>query len=340
MRTEEPALAHPRTPDGGLTVTVIVPTFRRPDQLSQCLRGIAHQSRPPFETVVICRALDEVTNAYLSSNQVPIHVRSVSVARPGVIEAMAAGLRVSKTPLVAFIDDDAIPRPDWLERLAATFGQPDVGGSGGRDLVGGSLAQTEPCQDVVGLLTRWGRLRGNHHLGHGPARNVDVLKAVNCMYRTQAAAIPKNLRGTGAQVHFEVAMGLWAQSHGWRIVYDPDTLVDHFPGPRFDSDSRSQPAQSAVRDAAYNLTFIVASFSRSMAIRRTLFALAVGDRSSPGLLRALVALFQPSDRSVVIARTKPALQGTIQAAIDIVRGRRLEFYPTAEKVIDDGKQIC
>jgi hypothetical protein len=239
---------------------------------------------------------------------------------------MAAGLKSSKTPLVAFTDDDAIPRPDWLERLIGDFDDAHVGASGGRDLVGGPLAPGEALQDVVGLLTPWGRLQGNHHIGQGPARDVNVLKAVNCMYRMEAAAIPRNLRGSGAQVHFEVAMGLWARSRGWRIVYDPQTLVDHYPGPRFDRDSRSRPTQSAVRDAAYNLTFIIASFGTSLAIRRIVFALAIGDRASPGLLRALVSLMRSDERRVVFPRTMPALSGTLLAVFDIMRGRRVEFY--------------
>jgi glycosyltransferase involved in cell wall biosynthesis len=309
-----------------LDVTVIIPTFRRPVQLSQCLVGIANQTRPPSEIIVVSREDDKETRSFLSSDRVPLHPKQITVSCPGVLEAMAAGLRNSKTPLVAFTDDDAIPRPDWLERLTRDFADADVGASGGRDLVGGPLASGETLQDVVGLLTPWGRLRGNHHIGQGPARDVNVLKAVNCMYRTQAAAIPRNLRGSGAQVHFEVGMGLWAQSHGWRIVYDPQTLVDHYPGPRFDRDSRSRPAQSAVRDAAYNLTFIIASFGTSLAIRRTLFALVIGDRSSPGLLRALVSLIRPDERRVVFPRTRPALSGTLLAAFDIIRGRRLEFY--------------
>jgi glycosyltransferase involved in cell wall biosynthesis len=307
-------------------VTVIIPTFRRPNQLSQCLLGVANQTRPPTETIVVLREDDEETRAYLSSDRMPLHPKQVTVTRPGVIEAMAAGLKSSKTPFVAFTDDDAIPRPDWLERLIGDFADAHVGASGGRDLVGGPLAPGEALQDVVGLLTRWGRLRGNHHIGRGPARDVNVLKAVNCMYRTEAAAIPRNLRGSGAQVHFEVGMGLWAQSRGWRIVYDPQTVVDHYPGPRFDRDSRSRPAQSAVHDAAYNLTFIIASFGTSLAIRRIVFALAIGDRSSPGLLRALISLIRSDERRVVFPRTRPALSGTLLAAFDIIRGRKLEFY--------------
>ena len=307
-------------------VTVIIPTFRRPHQLSQCLLGVANQTRPPTETIVVSREDDEETRAYLSSDRVPLHPKQVIVTRPGVLEAMAAGLKSSKTPLVAFTDDDAIPRPDWLERLSSALADAHVGASGGRDLVGGPLAAGEALQDIVGLLTPWGRLRGNHHIGQGPVRDVNVLKAVNCMYRTQAAAIPSNLRGLGAQVHFEVGMSLWAQSRGWRIVYDPLTLVDHYPGPRFDRDSRSRPAKSAVRDAAYNLTFIIASFGTSLAIRRIVFALVVGDRSSPGLLRALVSLTRSDERRVVFPRTRPALSGSLIAAFDIIRGRRLEFY--------------
>jgi hypothetical protein len=254
---------------------------------------------------------------------------SVKVTAAGVLEAMAAGLGASTTALVAFTDDDAIPRPDWVERLEAQFIEPDVGAAGGRDLVGGPHHSDPRRHEVVGRLSRWGRLQGNHHIGQGSRRDVDVLKSVNCMYRREAIALPRNLRGAGAQVHFEVAMGLWAASRGWRLVYDPETLVDHYPGPRHDLDQRDRAAPSAIFDASYNLTFAIGSLGAGRALRRIAYALVVGDRSSPGVLRALASVFRPGDRRQVLPRLSPAMAGSTRAALDLLGGGRLVFFENA-----------
>ena len=40
------------------------------------------------------------------------------------------------------------------------------------------------------MVTYWGRLIGNHHIGVGHARYVDCLKGVNCIGTTYAALLP------------------------------------------------------------------------------------------------------------------------------------------------------
>jgi len=275
--------------------------------------------------MVVRRVGDELTAACLAGT-LPLTPTVVLVDRPGVLAAMAAGLAAIHTPLVAFTDDDAVPRPDWVERLLEPFDDPSIGAVGGRDAIGGDDSEHPPSAESVGVVSKWGRLVGNHHIGLGPARDVDVLKGVNCMYRRGAVAIPEDLRGSGAQVHFEVAIGLRAKAHGWRLVYDPSIVVDHYPGPRFDSDVRSQPARSSVYDAAYNLTLAVGSFGTGRALRRTAYALLVGDIALPGFARAVAALVTRHGWRVILARLGPSLRGNAFAGLKLARGQRLNFY--------------
>jgi GT2 family glycosyltransferase len=312
------------TAAGPAPVTVVVPTYRRPDLLRRCLAGLTEQRRPPEMTVVVRRTQDELTAELLAGPLRDIPT-VVMVDEPGVLAAMAAGLAVAQTPFVAFTDDDAVPRLDWIERLLEPFEDPTVGAVGGRDAIGGNDAEHPPSAARVGLLSDWGRLVGNHHIGIGPARDVDVLKGVNCMYRRGAIAIPENLRGSGAQVHFEVAIGLWVKARGWRLVYDPSIVVDHYPGPRFDSDARSGPASSAVFDAAYNLTLTVGTFGIDRALRRMVYALLIGDRELPGIARAVAALITHQDQHVVLARLAPALRGNAVACLKLAQGKHVTF---------------
>ena len=166
-------------------VTVVVPTYRRPDLLVKCLAGLQAQSCNPSTVIVVKRDGDEVTESCLAG-ALPLDPFVVSVEQSGQMGAMAAGLEASRTPLVAFTDDDAVPRPDWIERLIEPFSNTDIGAVGGRDVVmADDLDSTKylMSEELVGVVTPWGRLIGNHHIGVGPARYVDVLKGVNCMYR-------------------------------------------------------------------------------------------------------------------------------------------------------------
>lgn len=309
-------------------VTVVVPTFRRPDSLVKCLAGLQSQNCNPSTVIVVKRDGDELTEGCLAGT-LPVNPFVVSVKQSGQMAAMAGGLAASRTPLVAFTDDDAVPRPDWIERLIEPFSNAEIGAVGGRDVVmADDLDSTNSVasEELVGVVTPWGRLVGNHHIGVGPARYVDVLKGVNCMYRRDAVAIPRNLRGSGAQVHNEVAIGLRAKSNGWRLLYDPQIIVDHYPAPRFDVDARSGPSKTAISDAAYNLTLSVGARGFAPALRRVLYGLLVGDRALPGLGRATIGLLAGGERLSFIERLGPALRGNAVAGLDLARGLRVSFY--------------
>jgi glycosyltransferase involved in cell wall biosynthesis len=54
-----------------------------------------------------------------------------NVEQRGLSGARNSGLRVASAAIVAFMDDDAMAEPDWLERLVAAYDDPAVGGAGG-----------------------------------------------------------------------------------------------------------------------------------------------------------------------------------------------------------------
>jgi glycosyltransferase involved in cell wall biosynthesis len=293
----------------GLDVSVVVPTYRRPAALRRCLAGLARQSLSPAETIVVGRSGDEATR--LALEEWPHSpVLDVLVDKPGVLAAMEAGAAVASSDIIAFIDDDAVPRPEWLQQLARHFDDPEIGGVGGRDLIAGEDAPTGAALEV-GTITRWGKLIGNHHLGGGAPREVLVLKAVGVAFRRQALALPRGLKGDGAQVHFEVGMSLSARRRGWRLVYDPSALVDHEVAPRFDADPRARPRAIAVRDAAYNLVSCLLAELPDLFWRRALYGLIVGDHDVPGVGRAVVALLR--GERTVLRRFAPSVAGQVAA---------------------------
>lgn len=287
------------------------------------------------EVVVVRRRGDEATAGVIEQLRSGALIE-VEVDHPGVVAAMLAGIRRARGELVAFTDDDAVPTADWLSQLRAYLQDPAVGGVGGRDVVNASTPNRDVLHRDVGRISNWGKQIGNHHLGMGPPRRVMLLKGVNMAFRREALAIPQGLRGEGAQAHLEVCMCLWALKQGWELMYDPTIIVDHYPAERFDTDRRERPDAKAVRDAAYNYTFSLLSFEPQLFRRRALYGVVVGDRATPGLARAALALAQREPR---LARRLPAsIAGQVEALTDFARGRRVSmitFEDTAdEEAID------
>lgn len=269
------------------TVSVLVPTWRRPDALAVCLHALAAQTRAPFEVVVGARADDLDTTRLLDAlaPAFPVPLRRITTAEPGVVAAMNAALAECKGAIVALTDDDAEPRPDWLERLAACFADPCIAGAGGRDWQ--PLERDD--RETVGRVQWFGRTIGNHHLGAGPPRDVDVLKGVNCAFRApllKAAGFDGRLAGSGAQMFWELALCLPLRRAGWRLVYDPAIAVEHHVAPRHDPDQRHRGVFAAApqADAVHNETLVLLEHLQGAArIAFAVWALLVGTRLEPGL---------------------------------------------------------
>lgn len=97
--------------------------------LADALAALAAQSRPPAEVVLVVdhnpRLLEQAAAAFE-------RVRVVPNSEPrGLSGARNTGIAVVQAEVVAFLDDDAIPAPDWIERLQAAYDAPEVLGAGG-----------------------------------------------------------------------------------------------------------------------------------------------------------------------------------------------------------------
>jgi cellulose synthase/poly-beta-1,6-N-acetylglucosamine synthase-like glycosyltransferase len=102
-------------PDALPLVSVIIPTFNRPDDLRMCLSCIAAQSYENVEAVVVNDAGSPVNDVVAAFP----FARLVDKAQNGgVYAAMHDGWQASRGAYVAFLADDDWFYPDAVERLA------------------------------------------------------------------------------------------------------------------------------------------------------------------------------------------------------------------------------
>lgn len=288
-----------------LTCGVVVPSYRRPDTLRSCLRALLDQQLAPAEIIVVAHADDVDNHAVVAAaqnsaaEQAAPAVRLVTVDRPGLVFALEAGVQHARADIIAFTDDDARPRPDWLMRLKATISSDStIAGAGGRDVPARTSDATPAQKRDVGTLAWFGRVSGNHHLGVGPARDVHVLKGVNCAYRSsilRQVGYDHRLRGQIGYCN-ELALGLAIVRLGGRLIYDPGIQVDHEEAPRDERAPRvnalgvhtSEVDDQSFSDAVFNET--LALTEHLAGVRRLTYRLwstLVGHRDSPGLVQAI-----------------------------------------------------
>ena len=300
-----------------LTISVVIPSYCRPKDLARCLDALKKQKRPADEVLVVVRDTDTETWTFVQTlNPEFLPLRTATVSVSGVVAAMNVGMDVACGDIIAFTDDDAAPHTDWLERIEAHFlSDSNIGGVGGRDWVYHGTQLEEGEREVVGQVQWFGRVIGGHHLGVGESREVDVLKGVNMSFRRSAIGqmhFDPRMRGTGAQVHFELAFSLALKRAGWKLIYDPKVAVNHYPAQRFDEDQRNRFNDIALINAVHNETLVL--LENLPSTRRTAFviwATFVGTRDAPGFFQWL--RFLPKEGTLAGQKLVASLRGRWQA---------------------------
>ncbi|NRO97325.1 glycosyltransferase [Paraburkholderia sp. NMBU_R16] len=288
-----------------MKLTVLVPSYRRPDDLARCLKALQQQVRPADQVVVVVRPDDYVTHTVLAEPGVTgaLPLECVIVEVKGLVAALNLGLEKSTGDIIAITDDDAAPHRDWLQRIEAAFAaEPKLGALGGRDWVHERGQLLDGRREDVGRILLTGKIIGNHHLGVGGAREVDLLKGVNMSYRRAAVhgiRFDERLRGSGAQVHNDMAFSMRVKRAGWKVMYDPQVAVDHYPAPRIGEDQRHTQSAISICNAAYNLHLTLREYLPPM--QRMLawwWWTLVGTRVYPGLVHPLLALVSKNGATV------------------------------------------
>jgi hypothetical protein len=262
--------------------------------------------------IVVVHVADHESRAYVHERQGGWpELMLTLVERGGVVVAQNRGLMLAGGSIVAFCDDDAIPYPDWADRLIATFARDDrIAAVGGRDVIqiDGGVFGAEALRGwrralgapPVGQIQWWGRMTGNHHRADARACDVDVLKGVNMAFRRSQViglGFDERLQGKGAIVHHELSICLPLRRRGLRVVYDPTILVAHRPEVRAAGDHRTDVRPEVVAVLSHNETLSILDYF--VLPRRVVFmawAFIVGTGEAPGiavLLRDLVVAGRP-----------------------------------------------
>ena len=102
----------------GALITVCICSHGRPDYVQDCFDGLRRQTAP-FTLIVVDSASPPDAAAALQSLVADMpYARLIRLDRPGLSAARNAALAAVPTGYVAFIDDDAIPAPDYIAAIA------------------------------------------------------------------------------------------------------------------------------------------------------------------------------------------------------------------------------
>lgn len=106
-----------------IRVSCIIPTHSRPDFLREALDSVVTQSAPPIEVLVVSDCEDPISEflCHEVAAQVPFPVTFTINPGRGASSSRNLGAELSQGDCLAFLDDDDMWRPNYLEHAAASF---------------------------------------------------------------------------------------------------------------------------------------------------------------------------------------------------------------------------
>ena len=194
--------------------------------LTEALDGIARQTLPPAEVIVLP---DDLVSKPLSCGDVPVRVIPTGKVRPA--EKRNQGIREATGDIVAFLDDDASPQPQWLANACRHFSRPKVGATGGPGITplhSSHMAALGGDVYASPLVSGGSRFRYVSER----FRKTDDLPSCNLLVRT---SLLREIGGYNTRYWpgEDTILCLDIVQKGYQIIYDPWAIVYHHRRPLF-----------------------------------------------------------------------------------------------------------
>jgi GT2 family glycosyltransferase len=201
------------------SVSIVIPTFGRPRQLTDCLRSLTRLDYPRdrLEVLVVDdggpAALDDVVSPFQS--EVPLTLIRQENAGPSA--ARNAGAQRAVGEYLAFTDDDCLLDPAWLRTVAGVWAQSPHCMVGGLTVNGAAGLCSATSQLIVDVVYR----HYNADPAHARFIASNNMALPTASFRTIGGFDPSFRAAEDREL-----CDRWL-SHGNRIIYAPRALVHH-----------------------------------------------------------------------------------------------------------------
>jgi glycosyltransferase involved in cell wall biosynthesis len=211
-----------------VTVVICAYTMRRWETILACVSSVLDQRPRPSQILLVIdhnadlarRARDELAGVEVLESE----------EHPGLSGARNAGLKAAKQPIIAFLDDDAQARPEWLTSLVTPYERGDIVATGGR------VEPRWPSHRPTWFPPEFDWVVGCSYVGL-PAAGGFVRNPIGASMsmRTELArevggfdiAIGRVANRPAGCEETELSIRLTAARPGSAIYYAPESVVDH-----------------------------------------------------------------------------------------------------------------
>ncbi|HVW74327.1 MAG TPA: glycosyltransferase [Rhizomicrobium sp.] len=213
--------------------TVAICTHDRLPDVRRCLAGLVSQAKAEGLAVLVVDSGSSpecATGLSALANRWDIQI--LRCDEPGVSKARNVAATAAKTEWIIYLDDDALPAPDWAERIVQSLREcpADAG------MIGGMIRPKWPDgSDPAKITERWKLLLScTDRPGRGLVPDKYNICGANLAVRQSALAFaggfPTNLGRIGTKLLSgeEAYLIAWFRWHNISVLYDDRFVVDHY----------------------------------------------------------------------------------------------------------------
>jgi len=212
-----------------VSVVICAFTLERIDRIAAAISSLESQTVRPHEIVL---AIDHSPELEDECRRRWPGVRVLAnTERQGLSGARNTGLAASAGAVVAFLDDDAVAAPDWIERLGEAYADESVLGAGG------AVRPTWSAGRPRWFPVEFDWVVGCTHSGMPREREaVRNLVGANMSFRREALAESGGFRHELGRIgkipagceETDLCIRIGKRHPDGSILYDPEAAVEHF----------------------------------------------------------------------------------------------------------------
>ncbi len=199
-------------------VSIIIPVPRINDYIHESMDHILALDYPSFEILIFPDEKDKV-------HSWP-KIRIIASGKVGPAEKRDLALKYASGKILAFLDDDAYPQPDWLKKMVPLFRDGNVAGVGGPAITPESDGILQKVSGAIFESYLGGGFARNRYLPTGHRREIDDWPTVNFLVWKDAF---REVGGFNCAYWpgEDTKLCLDFLNAGYKILYEPKGIVYH-----------------------------------------------------------------------------------------------------------------
>jgi len=220
---------------GMVRISAVICTLNRASYLAKAMQSLVNQTYPKqhYEIIVVDNGSTDNTREVVEQFSQFARIRYIYEPIKGLCQARNTGWQAAGGKYVAYLDDDAIACPHWLEKMMEAFYtvEPAPSSVGGKAVpIWESERPAWLEEQMLGAyaIVDWGKQArffkpstSEHHVGCNVAYSREVLEECGG-FNVNLGRKEKNLLSND-----ENLIRQYMDSHGLGIYYDPEILVEH-----------------------------------------------------------------------------------------------------------------